>query len=70
MSRRERNRTSLLDSDSHVFVKIVDVDGLEEMVTKSSQVKQRDNRDNCLSGTQKKEPSLHFPQEVLLFASV
>lgn len=46
-----------------MFVKIVDVDDPEEMLTKSSQVKQRDNSDNCLSGTQNKAPSLHILQE-------
>lgn len=60
MSRWERNRTSLLlDCDSHVFVKIVDV--LEETLTKSSQMRQRDNSDNCFSGTQEKKITFIAP---------
>lgn len=61
MSRWERNRNSLLDSDSHVLVKIVH--DLEEMLTKRSQVRLRENSDSCFSGTKKKNKiSLHFPQ--------
>lgn len=48
-------------TDSHVFVQIVDVDVLEEMLTKSSQVRQRDNSDNCFSGTQEKKITFIAP---------
>lgn len=44
-------------------MKIVDVDDLKEMLTKSFQVKQRDNSDNCSSRTQKKSTFIALPTE-------
>lgn len=43
---------------------------LKKCLTKSFQVKQRDNSNNCSRGTQEKAPSLHFPQKALLVALV
>lgn len=66
----ERNGTSPLDSDSHMFVNIMGVGDLKKLLTKCFYVKQRDNSDNCCSRIKKKAPSLHSPQKVLLFAVV